>query len=371
MDRRRFLAACAGCAGCAAMGALGGTLAFAERPGLLGAFDSPYFTAGPGGAVQCAICPRRCLIARGERGWCRVRENQGGKLVSLAYGNPCAVNIDPVEKKPFFHVLPGTRSFSVATAGCNFDCKFCQNFEISQARPEETFNQDLPPAAVAEKAAAHGCRSVASTYVEPTVFLEYMIDIGRAARPRGILNTMHSNGYINPGPLNDLCAVLDAACIDLKGFTEAYYQGVTEGTLAPVLDTLRLLKKNAVHTEIVNLMLPGKNDADAEVRAMCRFIRDELSPDTPLHFTRFYPLYKLRSLPPTPLATLERAREIALAEGLSFVYIGNVPGNPAENTTCPQCKAELVKRTGFSSRVVGLEGGKCGKCGRGVPGIWT
>jgi pyruvate formate lyase activating enzyme len=164
---------------------------------------------------------------------------------------------------------------------------------------------------------------------------------------------------------------LDAACIDLKGFTESYYRDITEGTLAPVLETLKILKKNKVHTEIVNLMLPGKNDGEDEVRAMCRFIRDELTPDTPLHFTRFYPLYKLRSLEPTPLATLEKARGIALSEGLSFVYIGNVPGNPAENTVCPQCRADLIKRAGFMSRVVGLDGGKCARCGRPIPGIWV
>lgn len=355
-------------------GALGPGRAFAQRAaglGLLGNHESPYCVAASGGASQCTICPRRCVIGPGERGWCRVRENRGGKLTSLAYGNPCAVNVDPVEKKPFFHVLPGTRSFSVATAGCNFDCKFCQNFEISQARPDETFNQDLSPEAVVEQARKYACRSVASTYVEPTVFLEYMIDIGRAARPLGLLNTMHSNGYMNPAPLEDLCRVLDAACIDLKGFTESYYRDITEGTLAPVLETLKILKKNKVHTEIVNLMLPGKNDGEDEVRAMCRFIRDELTPDTPLHFTRFYPLYKLRSLEPTPLATLEKARGIALSEGLSFVYIGNVPGNPAENTVCPQCRADLIKRAGFMSRVVGLDGGKCARCGRPIPGIWV
>jgi pyruvate formate lyase activating enzyme len=338
--------------------------------GRLGAMPSPYFTPLADKRVRCTLCPNGCEISAGERGACRVRENRDGRLVSLAYGNPCAVNIDPIEKKPFFHVLPGTMSFSIATAGCNFDCKFCQNWQISQARPDDTFNYDLPPDAVAAEAARAGCRSVASTYVEPTIFAEYMIDAGKAVRPAGMLNVMHSNGYIEEGPLGDLCKVLDAACIDLKGFSEAYYRDMTGGTLAPVLATLKRLKALGVHTEIVNLVVTGRNDDLDGIRSMCRWVRDELGPETPLHFTRFYPLYKLKSVEPTPVATLDRAREAGRAEGLRFVYVGNVPGHPGQHTDCPGCGARLIERVGFQSTVLALKDGKCTACGREIPGIW-
>jgi pyruvate formate lyase activating enzyme len=300
-----------------------------------------------------------------------VRENVDGSYYSLAYGNPCAVHIDPIEKKPFYHVLPSTLSFSIATAGCNFNCKFCQNWEISQAAPEDTSNYNLPPAQVVEMAARSRCRSIASTYVEPTIFAEYMIDIGRLARERGLLNVMHSNGYINPAPLRDLCKVLDAACIDLKGFADAYYREITEGTLEPVLATLKQLKESGVYTEIVNLVAPGKNDDMEQVGAMCRWIKNELGPDVVLHFTRFYPLYKLKGLSPTPVTTLEEAWKTARKEGLNFVYIGNLPGHPAEHTVCPQCQSRLIERRGYEIETLQIENGRCLKCGRTIPGIWA
>jgi pyruvate formate lyase activating enzyme len=338
--------------------------------GLLGRKLSPYFTPLSDGRIQCELCPRLCQVEKGKRGYCRVRENIDGEYYSLVYGNPCAVHVDPIEKKPFFHVLPSTLSFSIATAGCNLNCKFCQNWEISQARPDGTLNYDLPPAEVVEKAKSYKCRSIASTYVEPTIFIEYMLEMGRLARDQKILKVIHSNGFINAAPLRDLCKVLDAACIDLKGFTDDYYRDLTEGGLGPVLATLKQLKDQKVHTEIVNLVVPGKNDDMKEIRAMCRWIRTELGPDVPLHFTRFYPLYKLKSLQPTPVATLEDAWKTALDEGLHFVYLGNLPGHEAEHTTCPQCKTRLIERTGYNVRVLQLQDGKCGKCGRAIPGIW-
>ena len=331
---------------------------------------SPYFTALSDGRIQCELCPRLCQVERGKRGYCRVRENIDGQYFSLVYGNPCAVHIDPIEKKPFFHVLPSTLSFSLATAGCNLNCKFCQNWEISQARPDDTLNYDLPPKEVVEQAKSSQCRSIASTYVEPTIFIEYMLEMGRLAREQKILKVIHSNGFINAAPLQDLCKVLDAACIDLKGFTDDYYRELTEGSLSPVLATLKQLKDRKVHTEIVNLIVPGKNDDMKEIRAMCRWIRTELGPDVPLHFTRFYPLYKLKSLQPTPVETLEQAWKTALDEGLQFVYIGNLPGHEAEHTICPQCKTRLIERTGYNVRVLQLQEGKCGKCGQVIAGIW-
>ncbi|MBW1980994.1 MAG: AmmeMemoRadiSam system radical SAM enzyme [Deltaproteobacteria bacterium] len=377
MNRREFLKKCGrGILLCSSVELLSQALTTAEaglldlEKGYVGRKVSPYFTALPEKRIRCELCPRFCEVDDGDRGYCGVRENNNGKYYSLVYGNPCAVHVDPIEKKPFFHVLPGSRSFSLATAGCNFDCKFCQNWEISQALPDDTYNYHLPPEEVARQAERMRCSSVASTYVEPTIFMEYMQDIGAAVRQKSILNVMHSNGYVNERPLAELCRRLDAACIDLKGFSESYYQEITEGTLAPVLETLKYLRHEGVHLEIVNLMIPGKNDDPREVGAMCQWIKKELGTQVPLHFSRFYPMYKLKSLPPTPISTLERAVKIARQAGLHYVYIGNVPGHPAENTNCPRCNNRLISRTGYRVEIVGLSGGKCRQCGQAIPGIW-
>ncbi len=345
--------------------------AAALKKGLIGRKLSLYFTDLGNQVIRCDLCPHGCEVEPGGRGLCEVRENIGGRYFSLVYGNPCAVHIDPIEKKPFFHVLPASRSFSLATAGCNFDCKFCQNWEISQARPEDTFNYELSPEAVVEDALRYQCQSIASTYVEPTIFIEYMLDIGRLAKPKPLLKVMHSNGFINPKPLDDLCRVLDAACIDLKGFTEAFYRDMTEGMLAPVLETLKGLKAHGVHTEIVNLMVPGKNDDMKEVQAMCRWIFQTLGPEVPLHFSRFYPRYKLKGIAPTPVSTLDKALKIAREEGLLYVYIGNVADHPAEHTYCPHCQKMLIQRIGYRVTVVALKAGKCRYCGRSIAGIWA
>ncbi len=320
--------------------------------------------------IRCELCPHECEVGPGERGLCEVRQNNNGQYYSLVYGNPCAVHIDPIEKKPFYHVLPASRAFSIATAGCNFDCKFCQNWEISQAPPDDTYNYTLPPDEVISSVLQYKSQVIASTYVEPVIFIEYMLEIGRLAKAQPILKLMHSNGFINAKPLEDLCDVLDAACIDLKGFTEEFYQTMTEGRLAPVLNTLKALRARRVHTEIVNLMVPGKNDDLEQVRAMCRWIYKELGPDVPLHFSRFYPRYKLKSIPPTPISTLEKARTIAMDEGLHFVYIGNVPEHPAGHTYCPHCEKMLIRRVGYRVKVLGLNAGKCQRCGRAIAGIW-
>jgi len=378
IGRRDFMKHCGRCAlwcaGVMALESLGapalGEAGQGLEKGLLGRRLSPYFTPLDGQRVRCELCPRRCEVEKSERGYCRVRENIDGRYYSLVHGNPCAVHVDPVEKKPFFHVLPSSLSFSIATAGCNFNCKFCQNWEISQARPDDTFNYDLPPARVIEEALRYKCQSVAYTYVEPTIFTEYMLDVGEAAKGQPLLKVMHSNGYVNAAPLQDLCKCLDAACIDLKGFTPEYYRDITEGALEPVLATLKRLKEMKVHTEIVNLVVPEKNDDMAQIKAMCRWIGDELGPDVPLHFTRFYPLYKLKSLSPTPVETLEKAWKTAMDEGLRFVYIGNVPGHPGEHTLCPKCKTHVIERTGYEVGTSRMKDGHCENCGTSIPGIW-
>jgi pyruvate formate lyase activating enzyme len=347
--------------------------AYAQQPvkGLIKAKLSPLFLSLPNGEIQCELCPKRCRVPKGERGYCRVRENRDGKYYSLVYGNPCALHLDPIEKKPFFHVLPASTSFSLATAGCNFQCKFCQNWEISQARPEDLYNYDVPPDIVVKKAKETGARSIAYTYVEPTIFYEYMYDIGQIARDAGILNVCHSNGFINPDPLRSLCRVMDAVNIDFKGFTETFYRDLCEGELAPVLETLKILKQEKVHLEITNLVVPTRNDDLTLVKEMCLWIKKELGTDVPIHFSRFYPLYKLRGLPPTPISTLDKIRAIARSAGLEYVYIGNVPGHEGENTYCPKCKKLIIQRTGYMIGEVHLKRGACGYCGKPIPGIWT
>ncbi len=341
------------------------------RKGFVKTKLSPYFTALSGGEIQCELCPKRCRVPKGQRGFCRVRENRDGKYYSLVYGNPCAIHLDPIEKKPFFHVLPNTTSFSLATAGCNFQCKFCQNWEISQASPEDLHNYDVSPELIVKNAKEMGAHSVAYTYVEPTVFYEYMLDTGLLVKKAGLLNVCHSNGFMNPEPLRNLCKVMDAANVDLKGFTDDYYREICSGELNPVLESLKIYKQSKVHLEITNLMIPTKNDDPSVVKEMCLWIKKELGSETPLHFSRFYPLYKLKSLPPTPVSTLENARLVAMSAGLEYVYIGNVPGHEGENTFCPKCKKMVIKRAGFMIGEVNLKEGKCKYCGRPIPGIWA
>lgn len=324
----------------------------------------------PRGMVQCQLCPRNCEVLDGGRGDCGVRENRKGVYYSLVYGNPCAVHVDPVEKKPFFHVLPGSRSFSIATAGCNLHCKFCQNWEISQARPEKTYNFDLPPERVIAGAQEAGCPSIAYTYVEPIIFYEYMTAVGRLAKKAGILSTCHTAGFINQKPLEELAQVLDAACVDLKGFDPKFYKELVDGELEVVLNNLKTLRRRGVHLEIVNLLIPQANDDPKTLSGMCAWIRDELGPLTPLHFSRFYPLYKMQNHFPTPVSTLEKAREIALKAGLKYVYLGNIPGHQAESTYCHGCGKRIIERTAYRLGEMDLKDGACGYCGAKIPGIW-
>jgi len=322
--------------------------------------------------VQCRLCPRRCVIQNGMRGFCTARINKDGTLYSLGYGKPVALNIDPIEKKPFFHVSPGARVYSLAAAGCNMRCLFCQNWQISQAKPDEIGSYSMSPGEVVDAAIKNDCRFIAYTYTEPTVFYEYMLDIAKIARQKGIKNTMHSCGYINPEPLKELLKYMDAVNIDLKGFDEEFYRKMGAfAELQPVLDTLKTIKEQGVWLEVTNLVIPGQNDNPDEIRKMCVWIRENLGDEVPLHFSRFMPSFKLANLPPTPVEKLEEAYKIARSAGLKYVYIGNLPvGYPQENTYCPNCGKLLVARAGYEINEINIKDGKCGYCGYKIAGRW-
>ncbi len=320
--------------------------------------------------VRCELCPTECVLDNYEIGGCKVRINKDGVLYSLVYGKPCAVAIDPIEKKPFYHFLPGEKAFSIATAGCVLGCKFCQNWQISQARPEEVDYHDLPPDDVVRSAMFYGCRVITYTYTEPTVFYEYMLDTAIIARRLGLKNTMHTCGYINERPLRELSRYMDAADVDLKAFTEDFYARLCGGRLKPVLDTLVILKSQGVWLEITNLVIPTLNDDRKSIKEMCLWIRNNLGPDVPLHFSRFFPQYKLKNLPPTPLETLTMARDIALGSGLRYVYIGNIR-TEAENTRCHNCKRLLIERHGYLVKENNIINKRCRFCGTLIPGVWS
>ena len=320
--------------------------------------------------VQCELCPNGCVLDEGQHSRCRARMNKGGVLYSLVYGKPCAVHVDPIEKKPFSHFLPGTTAFSIATAGCVLSCKFCQNWQISQARPEDTDTYDLPPDEVVRKAMFYECRSISYTYTEPTVFYEYMYDTAVIAKKYDIKNTMHSCGYINEKPLRKLSKYMNAANIDLKGFTEDFYNRICNGSLKPVLNSLVVLKQEGVWLEITNLVLPTLNDDMKTIREMCKWIKKNLGVDTPIHFSRFYPQYKLDNLPPTPLETITEARKTAMDVGLKYVYIGNIR-HEGENTYCPKCKKMLIEREGYFVKQNNIVNGKCKFCSTSIAGVWS
>ncbi len=320
--------------------------------------------------VQCELCPNECLLENGQHSRCRTRMNKEGTLYSLVYGKPCAVHVDPIEKKPFFHFLPGTTAFSIATAGCVLSCKFCQNWQISQAKPEETDTYDLPPDKVVSEAISYKCKTVTYTYTEPTVFYEYMFDTSVAARKHKIRNTMHSCGYMKEKPLRKLSGYLDAADIDLKAFTEDFYARVCGGSLKPVLNSLVVLKEQGVWLEITNLVIPTLNDNMKNIGEMCRWILRNLGADVPLHLSRFFPNYKLANLPPTPVETLTDARKTAMDTGLKFVYIGNIR-HEGENTFCPHCRKLLIERIGYFVKQNNVANGRCKFCGTSIPGVWS
>jgi pyruvate formate lyase activating enzyme len=377
MNKRRFIAA--GIASAACLLCRNDLLSAAESMFLPGAatgdlwkwsHEAYHYKVTPSG-VECTNCPNQCKLKRQETSKCRNRINIKDRLYSIAYGNPCAVHIDPIEKKPFFHFLPSSSAFSIATAGCNFACLNCQNWEISQKSPKETTNADLMPASVVEVCLENNCRSIAYTYAEPTVFYEYVYDTARLAREKGIKNVYKSNGYINEQPLRMLCRYLDAANIDLKGFTESTYLKLNSGKLAPVLRSLQVFKEEGVWLEITNLVIPSWTDDLSTIRDMCNWLVKNKLDDCPLHFSRFSPLYKLTQLPATPVLTLQKARDIALNAGMKYVYVGNLPGTDLENTICPKCKKIVVERKGFMVLQNNITKGSCRFCGQKIAGVWN
>jgi pyruvate formate lyase activating enzyme len=323
-----------------------------------------------GNKVVCGICPNRCLLSSGDRSVCRSKVNIDGKLYSLAYGNPCSVNVDPIEKKPLFHFKPRSKAFSLATAGCNFRCLNCQNWEISQSKPEELRHYDLFPEAAVHAALNSESVSIAYTYSEAITFFEYMIDIARIARGKNIYNLLISNGYINKEPLLELCKFLDGANINLKSYDDAFYRKLNGGRLQPVLNTFKTLHEQGIHFEMTTLVVPGYIDDAEMIKQMCGWILENLGPNYPLHFTRFTPRYKLNRLPPTPISTLTRFRNLAMKQGIRYVYVGNVPMHEGANTFCHNCKKLLIERQGYTIPSYNMNGDRCKFCKTVIPGSW-
>ncbi|MCK4654394.1 MAG: AmmeMemoRadiSam system radical SAM enzyme [Candidatus Cloacimonetes bacterium] len=317
--------------------------------------------------VRCDLCPNCCVLKDKEIGICGVRQNNGGKLYTLVYNKPISIHVDPIEKKPLYHFYPGSQILSLATVGCNLRCNFCQNWTISQSRPNEVQAYNATPEQIIEMAKEYGCESIAFTYTEPTIFYEYMYDIAKLAKENGLKTVWVTCGYINEEPLRKLAKVIDAANIDLKGFSEEFYSTYTTGYLQPVLNTLKIAKEEGMFFEITNLVIPDANDDPVEIRAMCKWIKENLGDEYPLHFSRFFPNYKLTNRPPTPIKTLEMAYDIAKEEGIKYVYIGNVAGS-AEDTLCPNCGKMIIDRSGYMIGDIHIKDGKCEYCGEEIFG---
>jgi pyruvate formate lyase activating enzyme len=333
--------------------------------------EAMLWTAGEHGRVDCALCAHRCDIAPGKWGVCGMRENQGGKLITYAYGEVVAANVDPIEKKPFFHFLPGTTSFSIATMGCNFRCGFCQNWTISQASKKDGGGErgtKLAPEDIVRVAIDRRCRSISYTYTEPTIFFEYAFETARLAKPAGLANTFVTNGFMTAEALEAIKGWLDAANVDLKAFREETYKKVCKGKLQPVLEAIVLMRRLGIWVEVTTLVVPGLNDGDEELRGIARFLAKTDS-GIPWHISRFHPDFEYAEAGPTPVATLRRAGAIGLEEGLRFVYIGNVMGE-GDLTVCPNCRAQLIQRRGFSVEANRIAGGRCPACQTVIPGVF-
>lgn len=322
------------------------------------------YTALEDNRVRCRVCSHECVIAEGKHGRCLTRENRGGKLYTLIYNVVSSVAVDPIEKKPLYHFLPGTLSYSLGTVGCNFRCMHCQNYTISQIRLDEARTIEIPPEDAVNRAVFEGCRNIAFTYNEPAIWFEYTYDTARLARDAGIATVYVTNGYISEEALRTIAPYLDAFRVDIKSFRDDFYRKVCGARLEPVLRSARLARELGMHVEVVNLVIPTMNDSPEELRELVRWVRDNLGAHTPMHFTRFYPYYKLGTLPTTPLGTLETAYGIAREEGMKYVYVGNVPGGEHDDTHCPVCGELLIKRYGFEVLHLGItSGGKCPACG--------
>jgi len=318
--------------------------------------------------VQCTLCPNFCVIKDNKTGGCRVRKNIKGKLYSLVYSHPCSVAVDPIEKKPLYHFLPGTKAFSVGTFGCNLHCSFCQNYSISQAEFDESSHYNLEPEEIVNEAIKNKCKTIAYTYNEPTVFYEYMLEIAKLAKKKGLKNIIVSNGFINEKPLKELIPFIDGANIDLKAFDSNFYKKITLSRLEPVLKTLKILHENKVWLEITNLIIPTLNDNMKDIEKMCKWIKENLDESVPLHFSAFFPMFRLNNLPATKPETLMKAKNIA-GEYLNFVYVGNIVSENS-NTMCPKCRKMILNRLGFEVLENKIKKGKCYNCDEKIPGVW-
>jgi pyruvate formate lyase activating enzyme len=323
-----------------------------------------------GPRVHCFLCAHHCRIEPGDLGLCGVRENRAGVLYTLVYGRPVSTAVDPIEKKPLFHFLPGSLSFSLATVGCNFKCRFCQNADISQMPRDQgrILGRSLSPEEVVAAAQEAGCASISYTYTEPTIFYEYARDCARLATAAGLKNVFVTNGYMTAETLADIDGHLHAANVDLKSFSDEFYRTMVGARLKPVLDSIRRLWDMGVWLEVTTLLIPERNDGDDELRSLASFLAS-ISPDIPWHVSRFHPTYLMLDVPPTPLTSVERALRIGREEGLCYVYGGNVPGHPSEATTCPACGAEVIEREGLRMRANTISDGRCPRCGREIAGV--
>jgi len=322
--------------------------------------------------VVCNLCHHRCTISKAGRGICNVRENQGGRLVSLVYDRIIARHVDPIEKKPLFHFYPGSLAYSIGTVGCNFRCKFCQNADIAHMATDyqgRIMGKSLSPAQIVEEALLTGSSSVAYTYTEPTVFFELALEVSKKAKQKGLANVFVTNGYMTPEAVEVIEPYLDAANVDLKAFTEEFYRKYCSAKLKKVLATLKEMAKKGIFLEITTLLIPGLNDSPQELRDLASFIANELGQDTPWHVSRFHPTYKLTNRPSTPVETLKKARQTGMNAGLKYVYTGNVPGQATENTYCPGCNCVVISRRGFSIIENRVENGKCPDCGASIAGV--
>jgi pyruvate formate lyase activating enzyme len=323
--------------------------------------------------VRCNLCAHHCVIADGKRGVCQVRENQEGTLYTLVYGRTISQHVDPVEKKPLYHFYPGSTAYSIATPGCNFRCQWCQNWEISQMpRERDLINgHKASPEQIVAATQRAGCQSIAYTYTEPTIFFEYAYDTARLAHAVGLANLYITNGYMTVEMLETFHPYLDAANVDLKAFRKKTYHRYVGAGLQPVLDSMKAMKRLGIWLEVTTLVIPGINDDSAELRDAARFVAQELGVNTPWHISRFFPAYKMTDVPPTPLATLQRARHIGLEEGLRYIYVGNIPDVRGQDTVCPECGCLLIQRQGNWIAENKIRGGRCPTCGTSIAGVWT